>query len=630
MRGITFDNLPPVSPPAYSRMDVACFIGFAPFHKKPLVSNTLKQWLKEYGWDEDRIEAVADDPDKLVNTPIPLESWDACQALFDDKRLDRQGKVRSQTISEPLTLKEADNRLYVIIDHCQQTVTLDPDENQHLLFEDLAGQINSQLQIKGAHAFIDTVSETMPESHYLVIQRTDEVTAGEITVFKNKSLGFPEAQQEDAVYIQNYLATAVNAFFRQGGKKCYVVCMGNPLPHTANNGEKVRQILRLIWGETAGDLVRNDKLSPHNLLNISFPAIPNGSCAIKNWQGLSHLVALPDVTYVCFPDLVDLLGTPGREVPKAPEEAEKAGVFAACSKTTQTFPWFYTNALRVPEYSETDYRIWKRFIDLILSFLRDNVPTAQLIASLPMPHNLVRKDLERFVTVELLSAESDNDTTYRRLQLVFPWLRTQQSDHLPDALEPPEGTLIGLLAGGALKRGAYRSIAGSLLEHAYDVVPIDIDAYSRIDESNVSFADRVCWFDSVPDGIALQSDVTSVYGQTYRHAVVRRIMIFVQRAAQHIGLNHVFEPSSYQVWRTIEDNLTDLLMNIYQNKGLRGNSSEEAFSVVCDRSTMTQSDIDNGRLIASITLQPAVPVEQIEVDLLLERDGNATLRGSLQ
>ena len=40
-----------------------------------------------------------------------------------------------------------------------------------------------------------------------------------------------------------------------------------------------------------------------------------------------------------------------------------------------------------------------------------------------------------------------------------------------------------------------------------------------------------------------------------------------------------------------------------------GLTAEEAFFVKCDRTTMTQDDIDNGRLICYIGIAPVKPAE---------------------
>ena len=630
MRGITFNNLPPISPAATARMDVACFIGFVPLQKEPLFSETLKQWLKEYGWDKSRIDELSGNSEVILNTPVPLESWDAFHAVFNDNRLDRLGKIRSRPISKPLTIKAEDKILHVIIDRQPVTVILETDANQQLDHTVLVEQMNSQLEAYGGNASIDSYISAGQPSHHLVIQRIDSVTAGEISVYSNLSLGFPEAQQDDALYLQSYTAAAIKAFFRQGGQKCYFISMGDPLPYYANDEEKARQLYKLLWGKKKADIyLQNNQISRDDFKTVSLPDLPNGAYPVDEWNSISFLAALPDVTYLCFPDLVDILGNPRVEAPESPEKP-KEEIFVACSQAGTIPPWSYTNALNIPECDENAFEIWKRIIDVILHFLAANLHTVQLVTSLPMPDKQLRKKFAHFIAEQLLQKTINDDLLNRRLQLVFPWLKTQQANLLPESLEPPEGALVGLLAANALRIGAFRSIAGVVVESAYDLIPQDIEAYSQTDESGVSLAERVCWFDFIPDGIALQSDVTAAIKEIFRYGAVRRILILVQKAVHQVGLNHVFESSSESLWFAVKDNLTDLLQNIYLNNGLRGRSSGDAYSVNCGRSSMSQSDIDNGRLIANIMLQPAVPIERIAVDLLLEHDGSVIFRSGIQ
>ena len=46
-----------------------------------------------------------------------------------------------------------------------------------------------------------------------------------------------------------------------------------------------------------------------------------------------------------------------------------------------------------------------------------------------------------------------------------------------------------------------------------------------------------------------------------------------------------------------------------------GTTQDEAFFVKCDRTTMTQDDIDNGRLIVEVGVAPVKPAEFVIVRL---------------
>jgi phage tail sheath protein FI len=55
--------------------------------------------------------------------------------------------------------------------------------------------------------------------------------------------------------------------------------------------------------------------------------------------------------------------------------------------------------------------------------------------------------------------------------------------------------------------------------------------------------------------------------------------------------------------------VSDFLTNEWRNGALMGTKPEEAFFVKCDRTTMTQSDLDNGRLVCLIGIAPIRPAE---------------------
>jgi phage tail sheath protein FI len=51
------------------------------------------------------------------------------------------------------------------------------------------------------------------------------------------------------------------------------------------------------------------------------------------------------------------------------------------------------------------------------------------------------------------------------------------------------------------------------------------------------------------------------------------------------------------------------LLQSWREGSLVGTKADEAFFVRCDRTTMTQADIDNGRLIVLVGVAPLKPAE---------------------
>lgn len=53
----------------------------------------------------------------------------------------------------------------------------------------------------------------------------------------------------------------------------------------------------------------------------------------------------------------------------------------------------------------------------------------------------------------------------------------------------------------------------------------------------------------------------------------------------------------------------NFLATVWRQDALVGSTADEAFFVKCDRTTMTQNDIDKGRLIVLIGVAPVKPAE---------------------
>jgi uncharacterized protein len=53
----------------------------------------------------------------------------------------------------------------------------------------------------------------------------------------------------------------------------------------------------------------------------------------------------------------------------------------------------------------------------------------------------------------------------------------------------------------------------------------------------------------------------------------------------------------------------DFLLAQWRSGAFKGAKPEQAFFARCDRSTLTQNDLDNGRLICEIGIAPVKPAE---------------------
>ena len=71
----------------------------------------------------------------------------------------------------------------------------------------------------------------------------------------------------------------------------------------------------------------------------------------------------------------------------------------------------------------------------------------------------------------------------------------------------------------------------------------------------------------------------------------------------------MFEPNDERLWGNVRGLVEDFLSDEWRSGRLAGSKPEEAYFVRCDRSTMTQDDIDSGRMICVIGVAPVRPAE---------------------
>jgi len=95
----------------------------------------------------------------------------------------------------------------------------------------------------------------------------------------------------------------------------------------------------------------------------------------------------------------------------------------------------------------------------------------------------------------------------------------------------------------------------------------------------------------------------------WKYVNVRRLFIFLEDSIDKGTEWVVFEPNNDPLWAKVRQNITSFLTRVWRDGALQGVTPEEGFFVKCDRSTMTQDDIDQGRLVCLIGVAPIKPAE---------------------
>jgi len=95
----------------------------------------------------------------------------------------------------------------------------------------------------------------------------------------------------------------------------------------------------------------------------------------------------------------------------------------------------------------------------------------------------------------------------------------------------------------------------------------------------------------------------------WKYISVRRLFIFLEHSIYDSTQWVVFEPNDERLWARVKDTIRLFLRTQWRNGAMMGLTEDEAFTIACDRTTMTQDDIDNGRLICVIGIAPVKPAE---------------------
>ncbi len=106
----------------------------------------------------------------------------------------------------------------------------------------------------------------------------------------------------------------------------------------------------------------------------------------------------------------------------------------------------------------------------------------------------------------------------------------------------------------------------------------------------------------------------------WKYLGTRRLAIYLEQSIE-AGLPWVvFEPNHEPPWQRVRSMIDNFLNREWQQGALFYSTAQEAYFARCDRSTMTQTDLDNGRLICLVGIAPLKPSEfvifQIDLQML--------------
>ena len=95
----------------------------------------------------------------------------------------------------------------------------------------------------------------------------------------------------------------------------------------------------------------------------------------------------------------------------------------------------------------------------------------------------------------------------------------------------------------------------------------------------------------------------------WKNAKVRKLLISIERAITREIQFVVCEPNGKALWAQVRRTVESYLLAVWRAGKLQGTRPQDAFFVRCDRTTMTQDDLTNGRLVCLVGVAPLRPAE---------------------
>lgn len=196
--------------------------------------------------------------------------------------------------------------------------------------------------------------------------------------------------------------------------------------------------------------------------------------------------------------------------------------------------------------------------------------------------------------------------------LYYPWVvianpnaRPGRDDIPKEIALPPSGFITGIYARNDIERGVFKAPANEVVRGALRF------------EREISFGEQEmlnplginCLRYFAGRGYRVWGARTASSDPEWKYVNIRRYFNYLEASIDRSTQWAVFEPNGERLWANIKETIASFLYNEWRNGALLGSKAEDAYFVRCDRSTMTQNDLDNGRLVCQIGVAAIKPAE---------------------
>jgi phage tail sheath protein FI len=217
------------------------------------------------------------------------------------------------------------------------------------------------------------------------------------------------------------------------------------------------------------------------------------------------------------------------------------------------------------------------------------------VAALDTPPGLLATDALTF----------RNNRSSNYAGLYYPWITIANPVDGTPLSVPPSGYMAGIWARSDNNFGVIKAPANEVVDSA-------LDFETRINKAQQELLNPEgvnCLRFFPGPGFLVWGARTISDDPEWKYLSIRRYFNYLEKSIDEGTQWVVFEINGPALWAAVRHTVEGFLLNEWKSGALLGSKPSEAFFVTCDMSTMTQDDLDNGRLICLIGVAAAKPAE---------------------
>lgn len=271
------------------------------------------------------------------------------------------------------------------------------------------------------------------------------------------------------------------------------------------------------------------------------------------------------------------------------------------------------NLLCIPPF-EAGTDVPKAVWDAAAAFCRDR--RAFLIVDSPRSWASVGMVTDQ--AIEAVASRSPDAAIY------FPWLLVPSAEGTSGSVAlAPSGAVAGVIARTDRARGVWKAPAGA--EAALTGITGVGLRLSDVDNGVINPRGVNAIREMVGRGVLVWgartmagSDASS---SEWKYVNVRRTALYVEESIRRGTGWAVSEPNAEPLWTSLRVAAEEFLLGLWRGGGLAGTKPEHAFFVRCDRTTMTEADLAEGRVVLLLGLALVRPAEFVTLRISLAAGG---------